>query len=152
MSNNQHYPMWAREHAYVVDRPWADADYVILGSPDPHEGRLLAVCSEVDEEADIEEGDDWPYDSKDAAREISRRWNDAAELREFLFIWGEAKLDVEEAVCTEQDTGACRGMGNSHYDWCDGCKRSASAWDTLQGIERVMLEKACDMRELGYER
>lgn len=74
------------------------------------------------------------------------------ELRELIFIWGEATLDMREAECSEQDTGACASMGDDHYPPCDGCGRMASAWDTLQGIEGVMFEAYEQLREAGYER
>jgi len=74
------------------------------------------------------------------------------ELRELLYIWGEAMLDMEEAECSEQDTGACASMGSDHYPYCDGCEKDASAFATLQGIEGVMREAYERLREAGYER
>lgn len=86
------------------------------------------------------------------AEEIARRWNEAAELRELIYIWGEARQGADEYVCTEQDTGACSTVNIHCPERCEACSRAIDSFDALQGIERVMQEKYDDLREAGYER
>lgn len=147
------YPAWARETAHVVDRPWGDADWLALGDNDPHAATATLADMSVIDELNDDPTHPLPFTGTEAAAEVARRWNECAELREFLFIWGEAKQVVDEVQCGEQDTGACATIqGVERFDYCDRCKEWASAWDALQGIERVMSERYDEMREAGYER
>lgn len=66
--------------AFVVDRPWGDGDWIVLGSPDPHQATIVADCSMIDDT----QGEELPYTNAEAAAEIARRWNEVATLRRSL--------------------------------------------------------------------
>lgn len=72
---------WAfSAQAFVVDKPWGDGDWVVLGSPDPHQALVVADCSMIDDT----QGDELPYTNAEAAAELARRWNELAALRAAL--------------------------------------------------------------------
>lgn len=82
--------------AHVVDEPWGDGSWVVLGNGDPHVSRFLASCDAQDAVGDDHDLDD----DRARATELARRWNavpaleaerDAlhAELVEW-FVAGEA--------------------------------------------------------------
>lgn len=77
--------------AFVVDRPWGDGDWVVLGSPDPHQATIVADCSMIDDT----QGDELPYTNQEAATEVARRWNEVAALR--------ASLDAETRRADDND-------------------------------------------------
>lgn len=117
---------WRAHQAYVVDRPWSDGDYVIIGHPDPHEGRLLAVCTEVDTERDLEEGDEWPYTAQDAAREIARRWNDVGNYQDASRVL-EATLREREAEIADLQ----RRLDEANEAYDDWRGRAGKAHDAI---------------------
>lgn len=127
--------------AFVVDRPWSDADYVIIGHPGPHEGTLLAVCTEVDTERDIEEGDEWPYTAQDAAREIARRWN--------AYLDAPLRSDADAVVQAAKRMPEVRAVWSDdwiHPNMPEDDAAIMRSWSTLVGRGDQLAREVRDVR------